>query len=69
MDALPNNGWRDKLRDAVEKSGRSRRDISIKAGLGHGYIHDLLTTKKRPNIDNLSAVAAQLNVSVTELLA
>lgn len=69
MKALPNNDWRKKLREAVEKSGRSKRDISIKAGLGHGYIHELLTTAKVPNIDNLSAVAAQLNVSVMELLA
>lgn len=60
--------WRDRLRIAVEQSGKSQRAISKAAGMGAGYINSLLSEGKTPTIDNAIAICEQLNISLSYLL-
>lgn len=62
------DSWRDRLKVAVEKSGKSQRAISLGAGMGAGYINSLLNEGKTPTIDNAIAICSQLNISLSYLL-
>ena len=60
--------WRARLEDAIEKSGRSKREISLAAGKGPGYVFSILSEGKDPTIDNLIAICGAINVSLTQIL-
>lgn len=62
------DGWKTRLEEALEKSGRSKRSVSLAAGLGPGYVHSILKEGKDPTIENLIAVANALEVSLSYLL-
>lgn len=57
----------NRLRALLAEKKRSARDVSLKAGLGETAIKDLLSGRnKRPSLENLSAIAGELEVSITE---
>lgn len=60
--------WRERLEDAMGKTGRSKREISLAAGKGPGYVHSILKEGKDPTIDNLIAICAALGVSLSKIL-
>ena len=60
--------WRDRLREAVDRSGKSLREISLSAGCGPGYLFDILESTKEPSIGRLMRLADALNVSLPWLL-
>lgn len=60
---MPDNGWRDRLRKAL--GNRSMRSVSLKAGLGPSYVHEILKTTKDPSIVNLQKICEVLGVSFT----
>lgn len=62
------DNWRDRLRGAWEASGRSKRAVSIASGLHAGFLHEVLSCGKTPSVDNLIAVARQLDVSISDLM-
>ncbi|CCM77100.1 helix-turn-helix domain-containing protein [Rhizobium mesoamericanum] len=62
------NDWRARLEDAIEKSGKSKREISLGAGKGPGYVHSILKEGKDPTIDNLIAICRVLDVTLTQVL-
>lgn len=66
--AMIGNDWKIRLEEALEKTGRSKRSVSLAAGLGPGYVHSILKEGKDPTIENLIAVANVLNVSLSYLL-
>lgn len=66
--AMIDDAWRERLKIALEASGRSMRDVSIKAGKGKGYLHSILGEMKDPTIDYLIAVCNELGVSVSYIL-
>lgn len=62
---FPGQGWRKRLDDAVKASGRSRRAVSLAAGLAPNYLHTLLgAPQKEPTIGNLQRVCQTLNVAL-----
>jgi hypothetical protein len=61
-------GWRERLARAAEKSGRSLRDISLKAGMGAGYLHGILVEEKDPTIGNMLKIADQIGVSLSHII-
>lgn len=61
--------WRSRLAEAVEKSGRSKRDVSSSAGLGSGYVHSILSEGKDPTVSNMLRICAALGVRVESILA
>jgi ribonucleoside-diphosphate reductase alpha chain len=60
--------WRARLSAAIQKSGKSAREVSIAAGKGAGYVHSILKERKEPTVDSLLAVCLALNISVTDLI-
>lgn len=60
--------WRDRLRAAVEASGKSDRAISIASGNGPGYVHSLLVEGKEPKIGRFLAVCAAIPASPAAIL-
>jgi len=61
-------GWRERLAEAVAKSDRSLRSISLKAGMGAGYLHGVLVEQKDPTIGNLAKIADQIGVSLSHII-
>jgi transcriptional regulator with XRE-family HTH domain len=60
--------WRDRLREAVERKGKSLREISLSAGCGPGYLFDILESTKEPSIGRLMRLADALDVTLPWLL-
>ena len=65
---MQDSDWRKRLSEAVEKSDKSMRAISIAAGNGHGYVHSVLKEGKDPTVDNLIRICGVLDVSLTHIL-
>jgi transcriptional regulator with XRE-family HTH domain len=63
-----NNKWRDRLRQAIEASGKSMRAVSLESGASPGYLFDILDNGREPSISKLMAMAETLGVSATWLL-
>lgn len=64
MDAT----WRDRLSDAIAASGKSRRAVSLGAGLAASYVHGVLVEGKEPTIGNLAAICDAVPVSLAYVL-
>ena len=57
--------WRDRLRQAVDDSGKAMREISLGAGCGPGYLFDILQENgKNPTLPRLLSIIDQLDVSL-----
>jgi len=63
------NGWRDRLRQAVETSGKSMREVSIAAGRAPNYVYCILEEDKDPTIDNLLGVIRAIGASPSWIVA
>lgn len=55
-----NTNWVDRLRMAIDEDGRSKRAISIAAGLGPNYIEQTFNRGSSPVQGKLAAVLDQL---------
>ena len=44
------------------------RSISLAAGVGPGYLHDILKVEKEPTLDRLMRIADALDISMSWLL-
>jgi len=66
--AESNNTWRDRLIEEIEKSGLSMREVSIRAGLSHGYLFGTLRGGKDPTINRLISICDAIPVSVEYIL-
>lgn len=60
--------WRDRLAAAIEKNGKTKRGVSLAAGLNPGYVHSLLVEGKDPTIDNLIAVCEKAGVALSYVM-
>jgi len=58
----------DRIRDTVQRAGRSHREISKAAGLSPSFVSDLLADESFPRADKLRALAHALGVSAGWLL-
>lgn len=65
---MENQDWRPRLQEAISKSGRSARDISLSIGRAPGYVHSLLKDEKEPTLPNVVAICDDLQISVQWLL-
>jgi transcriptional regulator with XRE-family HTH domain len=64
MTAKPD--WRTRLRIVFEQSKRSKREVSLAAGLGPNYLREVLEGKSA-TVENLIAIAAELDTSLGHL--
>ena len=60
--------WRLRIRDALEQSGKSMREVSLAAQCGPGYLFDILESGKEPTVERLLRIANVLEISVSSLL-
>lgn len=60
--------WRERLELAIERSKRSERSLSIAIQRSPGYIHGALKEGKQPGVDDMIAIARELQVPATWLL-
>lgn len=60
--------WRDRLAQAIERSGRSLRSISKAVGKADGYLYGVLHEGKEPGINTMARLADELNVSLAYLV-
>ncbi|CAI9399087.1 hypothetical protein ANOBCDAF_00198 [Pleomorphomonas sp. T1.2MG-36] len=60
--------WRDRLAQVIKDKDRTKRDVSLKAGNGPGYVHSILSEGRDPTIDNLIGICQELGVSVSYIL-
>lgn len=65
---MKDDAWRQRLESAVQKDGRSLRDISLAAGLSHGYLHGVLRDNKEPTLERFIRICSELGVSLTYVL-
>lgn len=57
--------WRTRLEAALKDRRISKRAASLKAGLGPGYVHSILTEGKEPTVDNLITVCVANGLPAT----
>ena len=60
--------WRARLQAVVDADGRSLRDISLAAGLSHGYLHGILRDDKEPTLDRFMMICREMGVSPASIL-
>lgn len=60
--------WRSRLKKALDDSGRTKREVSKAAGLGPNYLREILADSKEPRPSKLALIAAQLDVSMSDLM-
>lgn len=65
---MSDDAWRKRLEEVIERDGRSLRDISLAAGLSHGYLHGILRDDKEPTLDRFLRICKELNISVAYAL-
>lgn len=62
------SAWRERLATALKDSGKSKREVSLAAGMGPGYVHSLLAEGKDPTVQNLLKVCEKIGVSLSFIL-
>lgn len=62
------DAWLSRIGGAIERDGRSKRAISMAAGLGVNFVSDLLKGEKTPGIDSLRRLCVELKVSLPWVL-
>lgn len=65
---MTDTSWRERLAEAIERSGKSERSVSLSIGRAAGYVHGILKNGKEPGIDSFAALASELGVSLSWLL-
>jgi len=60
--------WRSRLAAGIKANKKTRRGVSLAAGMGAGYVSSLLKEEKDPTIDNLLKICAAADVSVYYVL-
>jgi transcriptional regulator with XRE-family HTH domain len=68
IHGMSKEDWRQRLKQALEAKGLSKRSVSLAAGLNPGYVHSVLVEGKDPTVDNLIAVCKAVGVSLTHVL-
>lgn len=59
---------RQRLRDSLAESGRSMRNVSLEAGLAHGYLNSILNEGKEPTVPNIARICREMDVSLAWIL-
>lgn len=62
------NGWRERLAAAVAASGKSKRAISLAAGMAPGYLYGILSEGKDPTVTNLMKICDEIGASMSFIL-
>lgn len=61
-------GWKARLAAGMKKNGKSKREVSLAAGMGPGYVHSILKEGKDPTIDHLIKICEAADLSLYYVL-
>jgi transcriptional regulator with XRE-family HTH domain len=59
--------WRDRLSEAIARSGLTEAEIQRRAGVNRTWFRDVLRKKQTPSVDNLAKVAKVLGLTLAKL--
>lgn len=59
--------WRSRLQQAIDKSGKSLRSISLEAKVSPGYLHSILKEGKEPTLGRLIRIADTIGASLSNI--
>lgn len=62
------DAMRDRLRDTLEEKGLSKREVSLKANLGAGFVHSILAEGKEPTVSKLASVCEAAGISLSFII-
>ena len=65
---MNSESWRERLEAAIESSGQSLRDVSLRAGVSPGYLHGILRDDKEPTLDRFIRICQAAGVSASFIL-
>lgn len=65
---MKDDSWRIRLEEAIRKDGRTMREISLGAGLSHGYVHGILRDGKEPTLDRFLRICKEVRISAAYAL-
>lgn len=65
---MKNSAWKERLAQAIDASGMSKRAVSLAAKAGPGYVHSILSEGKDPTVEKLMAVCDAISASPTYIL-
>lgn len=65
---MKSQDWKERLKLAIDNSGKSMREISLASGHGPGYLHSVFTEGKDPKITTLMKVCDAAEVSLIYIL-
>jgi len=65
---MKDDQWRTRIEEAAAADGRSLRDISLAAGLSHGYLYGILRDGKEPTLDRFIRICKALNMNLAYAL-
>jgi len=60
--------WKTRLAAGIKANKKSRREVSLAAGMGPGYVFSLLKEGKDPTVDHLSRVCDAAGLSLSYVL-
>lgn len=60
--------WKARLDAGIKAKGKSKRGVSLAAGMAPGYVHSILNEGKDPTIDNLLKVCEAADLSLYYVL-
>lgn len=62
------SNWKARLKDGIKANKKSQRAVSIAAGLGPGYVNDMIKNDKDATIGHLLAVCRAAELSIYKVL-
>lgn len=68
MSISKNADWFARLEAAIAASGKTLRQISLEAGLSHGYMHSLVSGRRAPSVPHLIKICRVLGIAVSEIV-
>lgn len=60
--------WFGRLLAAIAASGMTYRQISLKAGLSHAYVHSLISGRRVPSVPHMLAICDALGIGMAEIM-
>ena len=63
-DTFDPDAMRERIREEIKRQRRTQSDVAEAAGLGHGYLTNLLSRDQMPSVEKLHALCVELGVSI-----
>jgi transcriptional regulator with XRE-family HTH domain len=62
------DAMRQRIRDKLKEQRLTQGEAAERAGLGHGYLTNILTRDQMPSVEKLHALCQELDVSIAWMM-